>query len=154
MRAAALLPNVRRDPIVTARKKSEMRQRVLVVDDYEDARDMFAEFLELSGYLVSVARNGAEALEVARRELPDAILMDLSLPVMDGWEASRRLKDDPRTHHVPIIALTGHALDHSSDHARQAGCDAFLRKPVAPQDVEAKIREMIACAPAPAPAAP
>ncbi|MDQ3266292.1 MAG: response regulator [Myxococcota bacterium] len=117
--------------------------RILVVDDYDDARELFAEFLELSGYQVLLARDGMEALEVAQREVPDVILMDLSLPVMDGWEASLRLKEDPRTHAVPIIALSGLTLDCNSEAVRKSGCDAFLRKPVGFVEVEAKIREVL-----------
>jgi two-component system, cell cycle response regulator DivK len=116
--------------------------RVLVVDDYEDAREMFAEYLEVAGFRVVLARNGAEALELARKEPPDVILMDLSLPVMDGWEASRRLKQDPRTSGVPIVALSGHAVPHGSEQAQLAGCEVFLRKPIAPQDVTKTIEAL------------
>ncbi len=122
---------------------SKLQPRVLVVDDYQDARELFAEFLELSGYRVLLARDGQEALEVARLEVPDLILMDLSLPVMDGWEASLRLKADPRTHAVPIIALSGFSVDRDAQAIRKSGCDAFLLKPVAPQVVEEKIRELL-----------
>src|SRR5205807_9357571 len=86
------------------------RPRVLVVDDYPDAREMYTEYLEFSGFEVVQASNGAEALERAIDTIPDIILMDLSLPVMDGWEATRRLKADRRTWDIPVVALTGHAL--------------------------------------------
>lgn len=127
---------------MTARKMPAA-PRVLVVDDYEDTRELFAEYLAMAGYEVELARNGAEALELARRSQPQVILMDLSLPVMDGWEASRRLKDDPRTRDAKIIALTGHRLDRAAEGVLRAGCDAFLIKPVAPQDVLAKIEEVL-----------
>src|SRR2546430_2241223 len=88
---------------------------VLVVDDYQDAREMVAEYLAYTGFRVAEARNGAEAIEKAQSVSPDLILMDLSLPVMDGWEATRRLKADARTKKIPIIALTGHALGGHSE---------------------------------------
>src|SRR5918992_774757 len=104
------------------------RPRVLVVDDYPDAREMYAEYLQYSGFEVIEAGNGIEALGRAADSEPDIILMDLSLPVMDGWEATRRLKADKRTAGIPIVALTGHALAGISDGAKKAGCDAFVTK--------------------------
>src|ERR1700752_4662904 len=95
---------------------------VLLVDDYPDAREMYSEYLAFSGFEVVEAANGVEALERAVAEKPDIILMDLSLPVMDGWEATRRLKADARTAHIPIVALTGHALAGFSEGAKEAGC--------------------------------
>jgi two-component system cell cycle response regulator DivK len=83
---------------------------VLVVDDFQDNREMFAEFLSLSGFRVAEASTGVEAIDRAFELIPDVILMDLSLPELDGWEATRKLKGDPRTGHIPIVALTGHAL--------------------------------------------
>ncbi len=105
---------------------------VLVVDDFDDARDMYGEYLEMNGFRVETARNGQEALEKANKLLPDVILMDLSLPVMDGWEATRRLKADKRTRAIPIVALTGHALQGTEEGAKKAGCDAFVTKPCLP----------------------
>src|SRR5262245_60113367 len=93
------------------------KRRVLVVDDYPDAREMYTEYLEFSGFEVVQAGNGIEALERAIDSAPDIILMDLSLPVMDGWEATRRLKADTRTASIPIVALTGHALAGISEGA-------------------------------------
>ena len=116
---------------------------ILVVDDYQDAREMYAEYLEFSGFRVAEAKNGAEALDKAFELTPDVILMDLSLPVMDGWEATRRLKADVRTRNIPVVALTGHVLNDSPQQARDAGCDTFLAKPCLPQDVERKIRELL-----------
>ena len=83
---------------------------VLLVDDYQDAREMYAEYLQYSGFRVAEAKNGNEAVSQARSLKPDLILMDLSLPGMDGWEATRVLKADEETRHIPIVALTGHAL--------------------------------------------
>ena len=88
----------------------ETRPRVLIVDDYPDAREMYSEYLQFSGFDVVEAANGMEALQRAVDAAPDIILMDLSLPVMDGWEATRRLKADKRTAGIPVVALTGHAL--------------------------------------------
>ena len=92
-------------------KDKTERPRVLVVDDYPDAREMYSEYLEFSGFDVIQAVNGIEALQRAVDAAPDIILMDLSLPVMDGWEATRRLKEDARTNRIPVVALTGHALE-------------------------------------------
>jgi two-component system, cell cycle response regulator DivK len=119
------------------------RQRVLLVDDYPDAREMYTEYLEFSGFEVVEAGNGMEALQRAVDTSPDIILMDLSLPVMDGWEATRRLKADERTASIPIVALTGHALAGISEGARKAGCDAFVTKPCLPEDLVKEIRKVL-----------
>lgn len=107
--------------------------RVLIVDDFEDNRAMYAEFLRYSGFEVHEATNGAEAIDMARELLPDVIVMNLSLPVLDGWEATRRLKADARTAKIPVVALTGHALEGHSQGARAVGCDEFLAKPCLPE---------------------
>ena len=119
------------------------RPRVLVVDDYPDAREMYAEYLEFSGFEVVEAENGMEALQRAVETSPDIILMDLSLPVMDGWEATRRLKADKRTAPIPVVALTGHALAGISEGAKKAGCDAFVTKPCLPEDLVKEIRKIL-----------
>ena len=116
---------------------------VLVVDDFQDNREMFAEFLSLSGFRVAEAATGREAIDRGFELLPDVILMDLSLPELDGWEATRQLKNDPRTQHIPIVALTGHALADHSREAREAGCDAFLTKPCLPEVLVVEIRRML-----------
>lgn len=116
---------------------------VLVVDDFEDNRAMYAEFLSFMGYAVEQAADGAEAVETGKRILPDVIVMDLSLPVMDGWEATRRLKADERTRHIPVIALTGHVFAGHSHNAKEAGCDAFLPKPCLPETLAEKVRELL-----------
>jgi CheY-like chemotaxis protein len=115
---------------------------VLVVDDYQDAREMYAEYLEFSGFRVAEAVNGAEALDKAFSLLPDIILMDLSLPVIDGWEATRRLKGDERTKKIPVVALTGHALSQSE--GAQVGCDAFVIKPCLPDTLVAEVKRVLA----------
>lgn len=113
---------------------------VLVVDDYDDAREMYAESLLVNGFRVAEAADGAQAVEMARRLAPDVILMDLSLPGIDGWEATRRLKADTTTQHIPVVALTGHALSSALDAAREAGCVRFVVKPALPDVVIAEVR--------------
>ena len=116
---------------------------MLVVDDFEDNRAMYAEYLSYSGYRVEQAADGEQAVELATRLVPDVVVMDLSLPGMDGWEATRRLKADARTRDVPVIALTGHALAGHSRTARDAGCDAFLAKPCLPETLVEKVQELL-----------
>ena len=103
---------------------------VLVVDDSPDGREMLVEYLAFRRFQVAGARDGAEALEVARRMQPTIILMDLSMPGMDGWEATRRLKADPLTQRSVIVAVTAHAFAREQDAARAAGCDVVIVKPV------------------------
>jgi CheY-like chemotaxis protein len=119
---------------------------ILVVDDYQDAREMYAEYLQFSGFRVAEARNGNEAVTQAFELKPDLILMDLSLPGMDGWEATRVLKSDERTRHIPVVALTGHALAGASEGAKRAGCDSFVTKPCLPDDLVVEVRRMLAAA--------
>jgi CheY-like chemotaxis protein len=116
---------------------------VLVVDDYADAREMYAESLVVSGFRVAEAANGLEAIDLAQQLTPDAIVMDLSLPGLDGWEATRRLKADSRTRHIPVVAVTGHAQARASDEARKAGCDRFVVKPALPDVVVDAVRQVL-----------
>jgi two-component system cell cycle response regulator DivK len=116
---------------------------VLVVEDYQDAREMYAAYLQFSGFEVAEAANGVDAVAKTRELLPDIVLMDLALPQMDGWEATRRLKGDPATRHIPIVALTGHALAGHAEGAKQAGCDAFVTKPCLPDALVAEIRRLL-----------
>ena len=109
------------------------RPRVLLVDDYPDAREMYSEYLEFSGFDVVEAGNGMEALQRAVDTAPDIILMDLSLPVMDGWEATRRLKADKRTADIPVVALTGHALAGISEGAKRPAATRSSPSPVCPK---------------------
>jgi CheY-like chemotaxis protein len=104
---------------------------------------MYAAYLSFSGYRVAEATNGIEAIEKALELRPDIILMDLALPRMDGWEATRRLKLDDRTKEIPIVALTGHALAGHAEGARLAGCDAFVTKPCLPDALVAEIQRML-----------
>jgi two-component system cell cycle response regulator DivK len=117
---------------------------VLVVEDYQDAREMYAAYLQFAGFRVAEATDGIEAIEKTLELMPDIILMDLALPKMDGWEATRRLKADQRTKHIPVVALTGHALAGFAEGARQAGCDSFVTKPCLPDALVAEIKRMLA----------
>ncbi|HZU82865.1 MAG TPA: response regulator [Polyangiaceae bacterium] len=117
---------------------------ILLVDDFQDNREMYAEYFGYFDFRVVEAANGIEALEKAFDETPDVVIMDLSLPGMDGWEATRRLKNDPRTKKVPVIALTGHALAGHSKGARDAGCDAFVAKPCLPEKLLEEVRRLLA----------
>ena len=117
---------------------------VLVVEDYQDAREMYAAYLQFSGFEVAEAGNGIEAIDKTHELMPDIVLMDLALPRMDGWEATKRLKSDPRTRHIPIVALTGHALAGASEGAKRAGCDSFVTKPCLPDDLVVEVKRMLA----------
>jgi two-component system, cell cycle response regulator DivK len=117
---------------------------ILVVDDFADNREMYAEYLRFAGFRVEEASNGAEALQKASALRPDAIVMDLSLPEVDGWEATRRIKADPRTKHARVIAVTGHALAGHSKSAVDAGCDAFVTKPCLPEDLAEHLKRLLA----------
>lgn len=122
---------------------SKEQPLILVVDDFEDGREMYASYLRFSGYRVDEAADGNEALEKAFTLRPDIILMDLSLPGIDGWQATRELKRDERTANIPIVALTGHALEAHSRSAKEAGCDAFIVKPCMPMDLLNEIRRIL-----------
>ena len=128
---------------MTGSETQARKPLVLVVDDFADNREMYSEYLGFSGYRVIEAKNGVEAIEQAMAQKPDIIIMDLSLPVMDGWEATRRLKADDRTKKIPVVALTGHALAGHSKGAREAGCDSFLAKPCLPDQLVAEIKRML-----------
>src|SRR5438105_15309703 len=93
-----------------AMPKSKDEPLVLVVDDFVDAREMYGEYLKFCGFRVAEAANGVEAIESAKKLKPDLILMDLSMPLIDGWEATKRLKNDSATKQIPVVALTGHAM--------------------------------------------
>jgi CheY-like chemotaxis protein len=117
---------------------------VLIVDDVDHGREICAEYLEFRGFRVATAVDGLEALDKAFELLPDVILMDLSLPGIDGWEATRRLKGDARTRDIPVVALTAHALASAHDRAKEAGCDSVVTKPCLPKDLEAEVRRQLA----------
>ena len=112
---------------------------ILLVEDFDDAREMYRDYLEFSGFRVETAQDGREAIEKARAGDPDLILMDLSLPGIDGWEATRILKSDPATRHLLIVALSAHALAAEGQRAREAGCDGFIAKPCLPPELVTEI---------------
>jgi CheY-like chemotaxis protein len=114
---------------------------VLVVDDLEDNRELYAAYLEFLGYRVAMAADGIEALAKVSELRPDAVLMDLSLPGVDGWEVTRRLKRDESTKEIPVIGLSGHTL-YAAD-AKRSGCDAFMAKPCLPETVAEEIRRAL-----------
>ncbi|HEY7410008.1 MAG TPA: response regulator [Vicinamibacteria bacterium] len=116
---------------------------VLLVDDFPDNREMYAQYLTFKGYRVAEAGDGHDALAKAGALRPDVIVMDLSMPGLDGWEATRRLKADSTTRHIPVIALTGHALTGHAEGAHAAGADAFVTKPCVPSDLAAQIRRIL-----------
>ncbi|HEY0038894.1 MAG TPA: response regulator [Longimicrobium sp.] len=119
-------------------------KKILLVEDNEMNRDMLSRRLERKGYDVVVAVDGQDGVDRAARELPDLVLMDMSLPVLDGWEATRRLKSTPATGHIPIIALTAHAMAGDREHAMGAGCDDYDTKPIDLARLLTKIENLLA----------
>jgi two-component system, cell cycle response regulator DivK len=118
---------------------SALRPLLLLVEDFDDAREMYRDYLAFSGFRVETARDGQEAIDKARALAPDLILMDLSLPGIDGWEATRLLKADPATRRLPIVALSAHAMAADRERALAAGCDGFIAKPCLPPDLVLQI---------------
>ena len=116
---------------------------VLIAEDFEDARELYRDYLEFSGFDVETATNGREAIEQAVALQPDLILMDASMPVLDGWQATRELKANPSTRHIPVLALTAHAFDDARQEARAVGCDGFVPKPCLPDDLVARVRSTL-----------
>ncbi len=116
---------------------------VLLVEDNEDNLIVYRTILDHVGYRVIEARDGEEGVARAKADKPDLILMDVSLPKMDGWEATRRIKADEATRQIPIIAVTAHALDDDREKATQVGCDGYLAKPVAPRRVVEEVERFI-----------
>ena len=116
---------------------------VLLVDDSLDAREMYGEYLTFHGFRVITACNGVEALASAHDEWPAVIVMDLAMPLMDGWEAIRRLRADPLTADIPIIALSAYAFGDAPERAREAGADVCLSKPCLPPQVARVVRAMV-----------
>lgn len=128
-----------------------MEQRtVLLVEDNEDNRIVYATILDYRGFRVYEASNGEEGIRLARETLPDAILMDISIPIIDGWTATEMLKKDPETAHIPIIALTAHALASDREKAFAIGCAGYLSKPCEPRTVVAEVERVIGERAAPA----
>ena len=117
--------------------------RILVVEDNEMNRDMLSRRLERKGYQVILAIDGRDGISAARTESPDLILMDMSLPGIDGWEAARRLKSDEATRLIPVIALTAHAMVSDRQKALEAGCDDYETKPIEFQRLLTKIQAIL-----------
>ena len=117
--------------------------KLLLIEDNETNRDMLSRRLERKGYQVVLAADGQSGVEMAQSQTPDLILMDMSLPVLDGWEATRRLKADAATHGIPIIALTAHAMSSDRDKALEAGCDDYDTKPVEMPRLIGKIEALL-----------
>jgi len=122
---------------------SEEALLVLLVEDTLDTLEAFSHFLLRSGFRVETAVNGYEAVAKAQALRPDVVVMDLALPELDGWQATHQIKSDPVTSTIPVIACTGHAFQQSKESARQAGCDAFLTKPLDPTLLVAEIRRVV-----------
>ena len=120
-----------------------MPPTVLLVEDNEDNLRIYSTILTHSGYRVVEATDGEAALEAARREMPGLILMDISIPKIDGWEVTRRLKADPETASIPIIALTAHALASDQAMAQEVGCDGYIAKPAEPRVVLEEVRRRV-----------
>ena len=116
--------------------------KILIVEDVEYNRDLLVQLLE-EEYEVVTAADGAAGIEAAARERPDLILMDLSLPGVDGWEATRRLKAEPETEAIPVIALTAHAMQGDEERARACGCDDYLTKPIDEDALFAKLARLL-----------
>jgi CheY-like chemotaxis protein len=126
------------EPLMSADSKT-----VLLVEDNEDNRTVYRTILEHFGYDVVEARNGEDGIRMAREDHPDLILMDISIPVIDGWEATKILKAEEGTKHIPIIALTAHALATDRAKAEEVGCDGYLAKPCEPRRVVAEVEKFL-----------
>jgi CheY-like chemotaxis protein len=118
------------------------KKTILVVDDTEFNRDLVVQLLE-DDYEIIIAENGAEALQKSEEKRPDLILMDLGMPIMDGWECTRRLKANDDLRHIPIIAVTSHAMVGDEIEARKAGCDDYLPKPIDEDLLIKKVRKYL-----------
>ena len=118
-----------------------MSKRILVVEDQEDNRQILRDLLANAGFDMIEAEDGMQAIAAASEHRPDLILMDIQLPMLDGYEATRRIKADPALNAIPIIVVTSYALSGDEDKAREAGCNAYVAKPYSPRALLAKIRE-------------
>ncbi len=123
--------------------------KILLVEDNDMNRDMLSRRLQRRGFQVALAVDGEEGIIAARSEGPDLILMDMSLPAVDGWEATRRLKADPATRTIPVIALTAHAMSDDRDKALEAGCDDYDTKPIEMPRLLEKIEGLLGRGPSP-----
>jgi two-component system cell cycle response regulator DivK len=120
-----------------------MSKRILLVEDQPDNRQIIRDLLAATDYELTEAENGEQALAAVAKQRPDLILMDIQLPIMDGYEATRRIKADPASRSIPIIAVTSYALSGEETKVRAAGCDGYVTKPYSPRLLLAKIREFL-----------
>lgn len=120
-----------------------MTKRILVIEDTEDNRQILRDLFDGRGYELIEAADGGVGVAMARSQRPDLILMDIQLPVIDGYEATRQIKADPELRHIPIIAVTSYALAGDEEKTRAAGCDAYLAKPFSPRILLSKVRELL-----------
>lgn len=130
------------DAPVTDRPQRE-RPLILIVEDQAELRQLYAQGFSMSGFDVIEVGNGADAITSTSERFPDVVLMDLSLPIVDGWEATRRLKGDVRTAHIPVVALTAHDGSGELQRATRAGCDWFVPKPCQPHDLVEEVRRVL-----------
>jgi len=120
-----------------------MPKKILVVEDTEDNRQILRDLLGMAGYDMVEAHDGAQGVAMAAEHRPDLILMDIQMPVMDGYEATRRIKAIPELKAIPIVAVTSYALSGDEQKTRDAGCDAYIAKPYSPRQMLAKVREIL-----------
>ena len=120
-----------------------MSKRILVVEDTEDNRQIIRDLLTSAGYEMIEAVDGEEGVAMAAQHRPDLILMDIQLPVLDGYEATRRIKAQPELKHIPVIAVTSYALSGDEAKTKAAGCDGYVAKPFSPRQLLAKVREFL-----------
>ena len=120
-----------------------MSKRILAVEDQEDNMQILRDLLTSTGYELIEAENGEEALAALEKQRPDLILMDIQIPIIDGYEVTRRIKANPALRSIPIIAVTSHALGEGEEKARAAGCDDFVAKPYSPRQLLAKVRQYL-----------
>ena len=120
-----------------------MSKKILVVEDTEDNRQILRDLLGAAGYEMVEAHDGAEGVAKAAEHMPDLILMDIQMPVMDGYEATRRIKANPELKAIPIVAVTSYALSGDEQKTRDAGCDAYIAKPYSPRQMLAKVKEIL-----------
>jgi two-component system cell cycle response regulator DivK len=131
----------------TRRAKPSDAQRsrtILIVEDRRDQREMYASYFAANHFRVLTAPDGLSAIRIAHAELPDVIVTDLSIPHLDGWETASRLKEDPETRHIPIIACSAHVLGGAAERALVAGCAAYVCKPCLPQELHAEVLRVLA----------
>jgi two-component system cell cycle response regulator DivK len=120
-----------------------MTKRILIVEDTEDNRQILRDLLTAAGYELIEAVDGAAGVAMAAKHKPDLVLMDIQLPLVDGYEATRRIKADPDLRHIPVVAVTSYALSGDEEKARAAGCDGYIAKPFSPRQLLAKVRELL-----------